>query len=323
MTRRILSPADLGAWKASSAYEKIVNLILRVNQAVRGVRISESGPGRERVRALSMVLEHLDVLVSQTPPVAMEGSRRYGNKAFRTLIERALDIIPGLMEEAGLPAELGLLYLVPSLGNPTRLDYGTGHELSFIALLACVEEEALLTETPMVEGVRPQQSAVAEEYIAMGLSIFDQYLRLAQRVQATYSLEPAGSHGVWGLDDYQFMPFLWGSSQLAGQVEISPGQILEPGVLEGAEPDYLYAKAIGHIFSLKKGRSFGEHSPLLYDLTALPDWGRINKGMIRMYQEEVLHKFPVVQHFEFSRWLPMEKEATITEAEREKIDMSG
>ena len=61
----------------------------------------------------------------------------------------------------------------------------------------------------------------------------------------------------------------------------------------------MYFSAIGFIYDVKTG-PFWEHSPILFDISGIKSgWGKVNKGMIKMYNAEVLSKFPVVQHFYF------------------------
>lgn len=129
----------------------------------------------------------------------------------------------------------------------------------------------------------------------------------------TYNLEPAGTHGVWGLDDHSFAPYIFGSAQLTraisddeampleGSVRGAPktGDITKAAVVEDERQTNMYFSAIGFINDIKKG-PFWEHSPMLFDISGVKDgWGKINKGMIKMFNAEVLSKFPVVQHFPF------------------------
>ncbi len=69
---------------------------------------------------------------------------------------------------------------------------------------------------------------------------------MIRKVQSTYNLEPAGSRGVWGLDDYQFLNFLWGSSQLIDHDE-PPCSITKPATVERYAPYYLYFAGIQFI----------------------------------------------------------------------------
>ena len=94
--------------------------------------------------------------------------------------------------------ELGA-YLENSFGNEIRLDYGTGHESFVVIFCYCLYKLELISNGDLK---------------ALILSTFVQYMRTVRKLQTVYLLEPAGSHGVWGLDDYQCLVFLWGAAQV-------------------------------------------------------------------------------------------------------------
>jgi len=185
--------------------------------------------------------------------------------------------------------EIGI-YFLNSIGDPQRIDYGSGHELNFVMWLYCLEKLGVVGE---------------EDYVSLVLRVFRIYHSLLRRLQMSYWLEPAGSHGVWGLDDYHFLPFLWGSSQLINHKYIRPKSICNSEVLEGYADEYMYLGCIRFINEVKVG-SFFEHSPLLFDISGARNWEKVNEGMIKMFKAEVLGKLPIMKHFFFGTLISFE-----------------
>lgn len=83
------------------------------------------------------------------------------------------------------------------------MDYGTGHETSFALFLLSLT---------LVRFFQPIETEERE----LVLRVFVRYQYLCWKLQDTYRLEPAGSHGVWGLDDSSFLGYIFGSAQLRG-----------------------------------------------------------------------------------------------------------
>ncbi|CAG8650685.1 4407_t:CDS:2 [Acaulospora morrowiae] len=254
--RQILTKDDLDKFQKSSAYHEIFSFIERLNNSVKGLKLStECAVSPTLIRILE-ILDKVDSFCKEIPPVNNEKSR-FGNPAFRDFYDRVTNSSTELHETLTLPPssiQEVSRYFVESWGNRKRIDYGTGHEANFIAWLLCIEK--------------------------LGLIGPDDYTSV-----------PAGSHGVWGLDDYHFLPFMFGSAQLIGHKYIRPKSIHDKDIVDEFSKEYMYLACIKFINSVKTA-SLRWNSPMLDDISG-----------------EVLAKLPIMQHFMFGSLIRFEGSA--------------
>lgn len=293
--REIKTLQSLGRWSGSQAYKDLLGLILAINETAKGKSLTE--PSFQISPAITKLEELLTTVEAWTDVYKpCEQPQRFGNKSFREWHKRLVTdsdsvIQPLLVHDdslAGAVVELKA-YLHDAFGNPTRIDYGTGHETNFLFFVCCLYKLKVLVES---------------DNLALINVVFKRYLEVTRRLQKVYRMEPAGSQGVWGLDDFQFIPYVWGSSQLIGHNSITPEQFVDQKIIERYASDYLFLECVRYINTVKTG-PFAEHSNVLWGISAVPHWTKVNQGLIKMYKVEVLSKFPVVQHFLFGSIMPM------------------
>lgn len=295
-TRRILSKEDHDLFLASPTYDLIVAWVFGLADAVVDTPVSavKDDSLNQPIKSILEILDEAEQLVYQNPPDDQGGSR-FGNKRFRDFLDKIKAQAPRWHQRLGVEdpdavAELST-YLKQSFGNRKRIDYGSGHELNFLVWLLCLYKLRVVTRE-------------AGDFAPLVLRVFLRYLEVMRVVQSTYYLEPAGSHGVWGLDDYQFLPFLFGAAQLLHHRYITPRAIHQEFMLEQFGRDYLYLNQIVFVNSTKTVKGLRWHSPMLDDISSAKSWEKVEGGMRRMFVAEVLKKLPVMQHFLFGALVP-------------------
>lgn len=291
-TRRILSPKDLELFQASPTYSLILAFVFSLSEAAAGKKISSVSTTDKVVLDIIFILDSIDETIKSCPPTDQGGSR-FGNPAFRPFLDSITNNSQAWHTSLGLTSTASIsevsTYLHHSFGNRARIDYGSGHELNFITWLLCLNRLSLLPKST---------------FPAVTLLIIPRYIKLLRKLQSTYYLEPAGSHGVWGLDDYHFLPFLFGASQLLHHPYIRPLSIHNELVLEEEGDEYLYLDMVRFTMASKTVKGLKWTQPMLDDISGAKTWKKVEQGMRRMFVKEVLGKLPVMQHFLFGSLVP-------------------
>lgn len=299
--RQILCFSDMAHWKSSPAYADYCTFVRQLNDAATGcfTLMDPAVMQTDLLLRVRQLMDHLSSLSDKVQPLQADQSQRFGNKAFRTWFSEMAELVSDASHEWGATGPELEAYLMDSFGNKQRIDYGTGHEMNFVVFMLGLYKLH-------VGRIEDKSPAALLSFSRQLLCLFaTSYLPLVRRVQLRYKLEPAGSHGVFSLDDFQFLPFVWGSAQLVSHPTIRPATFHEVDEAEAHTDTSMFHAAVHFIHQVKSGPFF-EHSNQLWNISAVESWAKVNKGLLMMYADEVLAKFPIVQHLLFGptvlRW---------------------
>lgn len=295
--KRIVTKEDLEIWENSSIHGDLIEFIVDLQNSVEGLTNQAQVHEGDAVKELVKVLDNVIGIIDKHPVVKEKDISRFGKSEFRDFYDDLKEQAPTILskvvpeEKSGATVELAR-YFLESWGDRTRIDYGLGHELNFLCFFYCLFKLNIITKG---------------DFPALVIKVFIKYISIMRQLQKTYWLEPAGSHGVWGLDDYHFLPFLFGSSQLAKHPHLKPKSIHNKEMVDMFWTQYMYFECIHFINSIKivpgydgdTQTSLRWHSPMLDDILSARSWAKIKEGMIKMYKVEVLGKLPIIQHFMF------------------------
>ena len=230
--KTILTKLDLENFQTSKAKTGLLEFIKKLGNSVNGRTLLDEFKLSKPLEDMMNLIRKLKDIISNNPP--LEQRSRYGNPAFGEWFKEMVSCLPTLLAAVvpldAIP-ELST-YLMHSFGDVKRIDYGTGHEAHFLIFLYCLDQLKIIDES---------------DYSGLVLGVFWEYMKLMRDLEITYWLEPAGSHGVWGLDDFHFLPFLFGSFQLASHKYLKPKSIHNQEILEEFSKDYMYFSCIQFI----------------------------------------------------------------------------
>lgn len=184
-SKRINDGSDVSFFLSSKAYADIMTFLLDLNASMFPRRQAGSQTPVQvlfwnmnkpellpypAVNRLASMLARLTTYIDEAPPDT--GPRRFGNVSFRKWFD-LVEYRVGILLDEFLPALSAIdesehsqackeiqAYLLGSFGSAQRLDYGTGHELSFLAFLECIWKLGGFESEDQVEDGSKQRAIV-------------------------------------------------------------------------------------------------------------------------------------------------------------------
>ena len=147
--KRIMEGDTLQQFQESSVYKEIFQFINILQKSVQGTQMSTTDLPDSLVPLYELIGKY-DTLIDEIPPI--EQPMRFGNRAFKTWIDKIKETYEDDMKTVLKTEELQKAipelepYLMESFGHYERIDYGTGHELSFLGFLLCLYKIGFYTE---------------------------------------------------------------------------------------------------------------------------------------------------------------------------------
>ena len=157
MRKEINSTSQLVTFQKTKAHSIILDFIQKVNFIE-----SSNLPKSTQVNSVLAILSSINSISDSIFP--LPDSQRYGNKAFKLVFDEIVN------QHSSSSQDLSH-YIQFSFGDPIRLDYGTGHELNFIAFL---------------------YGSLTDSDLSWVRHIFTVYLKVVRSIIARFKLEPAG-----------------------------------------------------------------------------------------------------------------------------------
>lgn len=202
--KRILEPTDMPTFRVSSARLEILLFIMTCTQHAI-LQVSNNK------HPLAQWLQQMEQAITLFPSENDTAKQRFGSPKFREwhqyITTEAQNWIQETykFEDGNITAAL-THFMSTSFGSPQRLDYGTGHELTFFQLLGTLYKFQLMS-------------------IEECLDVIPRYYGVVDAIITHYKLEPAGSHGVWGLDDHFHIAYIIGAAQLTSKSSHAPTHV--------------------------------------------------------------------------------------------------